>query len=366
MTITEARLNLSEVRNDPATCKFCSLPADEIGISGERCLKHVNRGRLAQEFGSFTMTRSELSRNPPTRYVIDGVKVAGAVVSIGNTGTYKSFTELGMALCVATGKQWLGHSVAQGRVLFIIGEGASGLDQRVRAWEEACNGGIPVRDEVFHVARKPGSLSQQATWDALTAYAEEGLFSYIVLDTFSSLAPEADETKDAALTLSRMTDLSVAINGCVTLVHHTGWGDKTRARGGSQFESNADSILIYAAVAEGSPVISVTLKKLKDDQSGAVFYLNALRWTQNGVDSVIMQNSSPSAAGVPTAAKILTSLDGYGPTGATGPQLAEDVESKGSTFYKALNKLITSGKVVKAGNASTRRYYLPECHPGGR
>ena len=170
MNTAEAPLHLSEVWAVPATCKFCSLPADEIGISGARCLKHASRGRLAQKFESFTMARSELSRIPPSRYVIEGVKVAGAVVSIGNTGTYKSFTELGMALCVATGRQWLGHSVEQGRVLFIIGEGASGLDQRVRAWEEAWNGGIPVSDAVFHVARKPGSLSQQATWDAFALW----------------------------------------------------------------------------------------------------------------------------------------------------------------------------------------------------
>ena len=35
----------------------------------------------------------------------------------------------------------------------------------------------------------------------------------VVLDAFSSLAPDADETKDAALVIRRLSDLSAEING---------------------------------------------------------------------------------------------------------------------------------------------------------
>jgi hypothetical protein len=163
--------------------------------------------------------------------------------------------------CVATGRSWLGHRVVRRRVLFVIGEGAYGLDQRITAWEQAWNNGTPVPDDWLTVIVKPHSLHDPATWTELVTYATAGGYGLVVLDTFSSLAPDADETKDAAQIMRRLSDLSAAINGCVMLIHHPGWSDSGRARGGYQLEANADEVLILRGVSEGSDLFTMTRKK---------------------------------------------------------------------------------------------------------
>lgn len=60
-----------------------------------------------------------------------------------------------------------------------------------------------------------------------------------------------------------LSDLSNAIDGTAILVHHPGWSDSGRTRGDYQFEANADEVLVFAGVAEGSHLLSLTRKKVK-------------------------------------------------------------------------------------------------------
>ena len=43
---------------------------------------------------------------------------------------------LSFALAVATGRDWLGHKVKQGPVVYIAAEGGRGIWKRVRAWQK--------------------------------------------------------------------------------------------------------------------------------------------------------------------------------------------------------------------------------------
>jgi hypothetical protein len=55
----------------------------------------------------------------------------------GRSGDGKSFVAIDMAGCVGTGEPWHGHKVKQGLVLYLVAEGACGVELRVRAWEHA-------------------------------------------------------------------------------------------------------------------------------------------------------------------------------------------------------------------------------------
>lgn len=180
------------------------------------------------------LARSELATLSTVAPLIEGVmSYPAAVVMVGGYGIGKTFVALSFACSVATGHRWLDRRVQRRRVLFVVGEGAYGLDQRIRAWEHAWNNGVPVPDEWLTIATKPASLATLATWAQLATYATRGGYGLVVLDTFSSLAPGADETKDAAQVMRRLSDLSAAIDGCAVLVHHPGWSDSGRARGRS-------------------------------------------------------------------------------------------------------------------------------------
>lgn len=80
--------------------------------------------------------RSELSALPKPDPLINGIiSKHGVVLLVGQYGAGKTFLSLSMALSIGTGHQWLGRDVEQSPVLFVVGEGAHGLDKRVAAWE---------------------------------------------------------------------------------------------------------------------------------------------------------------------------------------------------------------------------------------
>jgi hypothetical protein len=210
------------------------------------------------------------------------------------------------------------------------------------AWEKAWNKGALVSDDDVTFSVQPASLAKAPTWDAITDMAINGDYRFVILDTFSSLAWDADETKDAAKIMRWMSDLSTAIQGTVMLVHHPGWSDATRTRGGSQFEANADEVVVATEVSKDSDIFTVFRKKVKDGPSGQLFYLR--RKTYAG--SCVIEEVQPDQAGIPMRERILVVLANYSPKRATGPQLMDEIgmdKTQRSTFYKAMKKLTEPG-----------------------
>lgn len=297
--------------------------------------------------------RSALSGLPKASPLIEGVlSTPCAAVLVGGYSLGKSVLVHGLASAVALGVPWLGRPTRSARVMVVVGEGAWGLHDRFAAWEQAWNQGRPIPDDRIEFLIKPASLSSPLTWTALTERAMETGAGLVILDTFSSLAPDADETKDAAQIMRRLSDMSSAINGTVLLVHHPGWGDGTRTRGGYQFEANADEVLVMTEVAENAGLIQVMRKKVKDGPSGAVFYV---RRVPSGPSVIFQHATVEEADGLPAA--IHACLMDLGEKGATGPQLramlgiGEGAEYR--AFYRALNALKDAGKVVSEGSRRT-------------
>jgi AAA domain len=310
------------------------------------------------------LKRSELASLPDVQQLIDGVvSRPAAVVLVGPTGVGKTFLTISWGGSVATGRPWLGRDVHRTRVLYVLGEGAYGIDHRLLTWEAATNSGQSISDENLTFIVQPDSLARPGTWAAITEMAVTGGYGFVILDTFSSLAPDADETKDAAMIMRRLSNLATSIEGTALLVHHPGWADATRTRGGYQFQGNADEVLLAAPLSEGSDIFTLTRKKVKDGEDGAVMYLK--RATLIG--SCYIDEVDPVTAGIPLRVRILTVLDAVGDVGATGNQLMDEIgvdPKKGrSAFYKALQQLTEHGDIVGHGPRGRTRYWRAEHAP---
>lgn len=236
--------------------------------SGEATPAYKHLGRLYD--------RAELATLPKPEPLIAGwLDLRTSVVLIGATGTNKTFTALGWACSVATGRPWLGHEVAVTPcpVIYVVGEGAFGLDSRIAAWEEEHAEKVP--GEALKVSMLPTSLTEDDFWTELESLAGALGSRLVIFDTFSSLAPDADETKDAAAVIRRMSNLSVQLNGTAVLVHHTGWGPQDRARGGSQIEANPDSTIVLKKHEADDPdsAVSIYRKKNKEGPAGATLWV---------------------------------------------------------------------------------------------
>lgn len=321
--------------------------------------------REPTRFGGTLLRRSELGSLPPVEPLIEGVlSLRTAAVLFGPTGAGKTFVALAWACCVGTGTDWLGRAVQRQRVLYVLGEGASGLDVRVSAFEYAWQ--VKVADEDVTFSVKPDSLSDRTVWEEMTTEALALGARFVVLDTFSSLAPDADETKDAPTFTRRLSDLAAAIDGTALAVHHPGWSDADRTRGGYQLEANVDEVLKLAGNGQ-SELIELTRKKVKDGIAGERVWLRRLGVSLGTdaagrpVGSVVIEMADRGAVTASLREQVRAELADMGSTGATGPELllALGISSdKRSSLYKALRGLQDEGEISKDGARGRERYSL--------
>ena len=313
------------------------------------------------------LRRSELAKLPSVEPLIEGMlSLRAAAVLFGPTGAGKTFVALSWAYSVGTGTTWLGRAATRCRSLYVVGEGAFGLDHRVSALERAW--GVEVDDESLIFSVKPASFTDRKTWAELTAEAVDLGVRFVLLDTFSSLAPDADETKDAPTFTRRLSDLAGAIDGTAVVVHHPGWSDSDRTRGGYQLEANVDEVLRLSG-GPASPIVELTRKKVKEGPAGPSMWLRRKAWPlgedENGkpYGSVVIEAARAHEVTEPMRERIVAVLRDVGDTGMTGPQILAATgtpDAKRGALYKALRGLVDDGAVGKEGKRRSERYSLPE------
>lgn len=272
--------------NGPCKCTdYSAWELDEFGELVEPTAVELEEER-AESASKKMLLRSELRHLPRVEPLINDVlSLRATALMFGPSRVGKSFASLGMMLSVATGKPWLGHEVAvQAPVLYVVGEGAYGLDDRISAWEHEHNAGEMVDDDLMSVIVRPTSLLKDSPWDSISKIARRRGVRFVVLDTLSSLASDADETKDSPVLTRRLTELSAAIDGTAMLIHHTGWSNEHRSRGGSQFEANVDEVLRMQQPEEETNRYAITRKKVKDGADG--YTINVAR--REALNSMIL------------------------------------------------------------------------------
>ena len=185
----------------------------------------------------------------------------------GDPGTFKSFLAIAFACCVASGKEFFGHKVKQGPVIFIAGEGMNGLARRFKAW--AIRNKVELKDLLLFVSTMPTGLCDpervQFVLDAVANVAEtHGEPLLIVIDTVSRNYGPGDEnsTRDMVQFISGCDAIRTQYGATVLLVHHCGLMDKTRSRGNMALKGALDAE--YRLDRDESGVLRFEATKMKD------------------------------------------------------------------------------------------------------
>lgn len=337
-------------------------------LLGERPEPTVGRaGQLRQRL----LTSDELDAVPAPVPLVEGVLWADTLTELwGKPGCGKTFVATDWALCIATGKPWQGHAVTQGPVLYIVGEGLGGLGKRRRAWSYAWQ-----RTDTSGVTwlRSAVPLTDPMWVSALAEVVGELRPRLIVVDTLSRAIPGQNE--NAPETMSAVVAASDAIRdaaggACVLFVHHA-TKDGTTNRGHSALEGACE--VRWKVVKEGG-VVTLSNPKSKDEAEADDLELS-LRVIDLGdvdahgrpVTSCVLESHDGfvSADDLTDSETALLAVvrDSFGTTGCTTAQLRDVAGLSRSTFYRALNALVTRGALVNSGTDKRPFYTVADTLP---
>ena len=205
-------------------------------------------------------------------WLIDGMLEANTFsVCFGSPAAGKTFLTLDMALCIATGKNFHTHAVRQGPVFYIAGEGHNGFARRAAAWSKAND--IPLQGVPFFKSSRAVIITDDSSVAELIDTIDEmvqehGEPQLIVIDTLARSMGAADEnsTKEMGAAIRAIDECRDAYDCTVLAVHHTGHGNKDRARGSSALLGAVDAEFMVDKwfQDEANAKVEVKFTKMKD------------------------------------------------------------------------------------------------------
>lgn len=223
-----------------------SIPISQTRING--LPEHLILARVGE---AVFIHAKDVYKLPPIEWIVPGeIPHRGLTVLYGPSGAGKSFVAIDYCLRIAQ----------QSPVVYIAGEGESGLPARIRAW---C---------VYHAKPEGKLILGLGAINFIDAGEIEILIEnmrvhqpkLLVVDTLARSMADADEnmTRDMNVFMSRCKHLMNELDCALMLVHHTGKSG-AEYRGSSALRGAADSMI---AVEDEDDVIRVESRKTKDSK----------------------------------------------------------------------------------------------------
>jgi len=207
------------------------------------------------------------TRQPPS-WLVEGILPLGAAATlVGESGAFKSFVALDMALCVTTGRSWLGtNPVKQGAAVYILAEGAGGFPKRIQAWKlwQGVNGraGVLFLPQAVQLTRREGKDATELL-GAMDGLPQAPVLIIIDTQARCTVGADEDKAKDMGLFVDAVARIRVQTGATVLTVHHTGWQKNGgRERGSSAVRAAADTVILATTGKDGT--VTLTCKKQKD------------------------------------------------------------------------------------------------------
>jgi AAA domain len=193
----------------------------------------------------------EFVQRPTVSSLIRGVVPAKAIVVVfGPPKGGKTFSVCDLTMHAAHGLDWHGCAIPRRlRVLYLCGEGVSGMRVRLKAWlEHHDNIGEPGAFKVL-----PQALSLPNRVATLVESIRAFKPDIVVTDTLNTYFGGGDEnsTSDMTAFCDALRYIRDQLGCAVVVIHHTGHGDSGRERGSIVLRASAD-VIVQVAKDEGT------------------------------------------------------------------------------------------------------------------
>ncbi|HEY4215010.1 MAG TPA: bifunctional DNA primase/polymerase [Steroidobacteraceae bacterium] len=224
----------------------------------------------------------------------------GLAMIFGASGSGKSFFALDLVMAISRGVPY-GHdrrAVVQGKVVYVIAEGAGGFRRRLRAYRtrHQLPAGSPAP---LLVPAAPNLMAASDVSDLQAGITAVGGADVVVVDTLHASVAGADENsaKDMGVLLGYCRALQAATHGLVILIHHSGKDEERGARGSSAIKAAMDAEIEVTAAADYR-MAQVT--KMRDGDTNAAAFFNladvALSGDRPGTGAVVEHIPRPEKA----------------------------------------------------------------------
>lgn len=202
----------------------------------------------------------------PARWLIKNVLEDDALATlIAEPGSGKTFVALDWAARIATGTEWFGRRVTQGPVVYVAGEGHSGISRRLHGWSLAH--GVSLDAAPLYVSNRAAALNASEGYMAVSDALESlGNVSprLLIVDTLArNFAGNENSSEEMGAFVAALDALRRPLGASVLVVHHSGLGGAERGRGSTALRGAVDREWI-AAKTDG--VIVLRCHKAKDTE----------------------------------------------------------------------------------------------------
>ncbi len=315
---------------------------------------------------------SELDNLQPPAWLIDGVITEHGLSMIwGRSGSLKSFVALDMGLCIATGHEWHGRPVKQGRVVYLAAEGAHGLGGRAIGWTKSKGLDAPKFQLIPHGLTLTKDDDLAALIGAITADPES--IAFIPIDTLSRTfgGGNPNQPSDMNLFVTAADRLKEATGAHVMIVHHGGKDTDKNELGNEGLRNASDTVIHIRRKTETVELINEAPKgKQKDAEEFKPIILRPTKiaYEQHGIEKTTLvlvmnetqagddeeaQTGQPAPLGSIEKAILRALADAGEALGMTRLQLMTG-KPKGS-IYNALTNLADKSLIEKVRSGDDKR-----------
>lgn len=217
-------------------------------------------------------TSAQIEAIPPPTALVGGVLYRDSLAWLaGDPGTWKTFTAIDLALSIAHGIPWHGHTTTAAKVAYITGEGKSGLGARIKAWRASNGVQANGRDQWL-----PEAIQVCDPHDRAWLLANIEGVALIVLDTQSRVTAglEENSSEHMSMFVKALGEIRDASQACVLTLHHPSKGGST-IRGHGLVQGAADTVIASRRLASDS-MARLSCSKQKDAREFGEFWIRPI------------------------------------------------------------------------------------------